>query len=144
MVKVAEVFIVGKGKRWLMTLRADIQELPAAHVWSAYAYDAAKFDKKGDAKRKARRVEGEVYSFIPATGKIEKVIREVPEGAVCDSCWGYVPYNGKCRNKESEFCGEYVSCNDCCDEWEERKRGRERQTDSAADTGCGEVEEPGR
>ena len=143
MVKVPEYWIVKKGRQWLMTTRHEDLSSPKAHIWSINTYDAAKYEQIRDAKRMAWEVGGVVYRFIPATSRVEQVTFPLPEGACCDQCETYVPFDGKCRNPESEYYGECVSCFEglCC-EWRE-KHGRKGQTDSKVDPGCGPLERPG-
>ena len=143
MVKVPEYWIVKKGRQWLMTTRQEELGSPKAHIWSVNTYDAARFEFIREAKRMAWEVGGIVFRFIPATGRIEQVTHELPEGACCDGCETYVPYDGKCRNPESEYYGECVSCFEgLCREWRE-KHGRKGQTDSKIDPGRGPLERPG-
>ena len=98
MVKVPEYWIVKKGRQWLMTTRHEDLSSPKAHIWSINTYDAAKYEQIRDAKRMAWEVGGVVYRFIPATSRVEQVTFPLPEGACCDNCETYVPFDGKCRN----------------------------------------------
>ena len=117
MARAREMFIVGRGKLWMISSRPDLLELPQSHLWSQYAWDAKKFDNRAEAKRKARKVGGAVYSFNMANGKTELLKQKIPEGAVCDTCRGYRPWNGVCNNPESEYYGTNVSYQDVCEDW---------------------------
>lgn len=118
MVSAAEYFIVRKDKNWLMTKRNDVLEMPFRLAFSANLYDAARFETKFDAKRMARHIGGELYSFVPATGKAVSLEHPIPKDARCDNCMGYTPYDGVCRNGESEYYKVAVSSVDVCVDWE--------------------------
>jgi hypothetical protein len=118
MVKVADKFIVSKGKEWLMCDRQDFLELPHSHVYSIYVYDAKKFDTRLEAKRYARKVGGKVWTFNQATGNRKELVSTVPVDADCDKCLWYRPWDGTCRNPESEYYKEPVSYQDICEDWE--------------------------
>lgn len=120
MARVEEQWIVRKGKEWLMSSRPDLLTLPHAHIFSLYVYDSRRFSNRSDAKRTARKIGGTVWKFIPATGRYEEWLPKIPKGAKCDTCAGYTPYNGVCRNPESEYYKEPVGMNDLCDEWREK------------------------
>ena len=145
MVKIPEVYVVGKGTEWLMSSRPDILQIPHAHIFSRSIYDAKKMDLLKDAKRLAKKVGGEVWKFIPATGKKEKIdFRALPAGAKCDNCRTWTPYNGVCRNPESEYYHTAVSMKDVCDEWEAKEDGgEEREADRSTDKGRGQMEKQG-
>ena len=143
MAKIEEFFIVGKGRDWLISNRPDVLRLPNAHIWSQHIYDAKRFENRRDARKKAREVGGKIWLFCPATGKKSEVTVTLPEGAVCDTCRGYTPYDGICRKPESEYYREPVSYMGVCEEWEEKDRGRAGREDPAASAGCGKVEKPG-
>lgn len=118
MVKVADKYIVSKGKEWLKCDRNDLLNLSHDHVYSNSVYDAKQFDTIFDAKRKARKIDGKIWSFNPATGSRTEIICRIPEGAKCGLCRWDTPMNGNCRNPVSEYYREAVSCDDVCEEWE--------------------------
>lgn len=123
MVKVQETYIVRKDGKWLKSSRPDIIEIPIAHLFSGYLYDAKEFIFRKDAKRTAKKVGGEVWRFVRITGKHELVWRMPPEGAKCGTCRKYAGYDGECKKPESEYYRVPVSMEDCCDEWEGRADG---------------------
>lgn len=144
MAQAVEKYIIGRGRLWLKGGRPDIDEMLGGCEWSQYVSDAKKYSERYEAKRKARRVGGVVYRFNPATWKAELLQQKIPEGAICDTCWGYRAWDGACINPESEFYRVNVSYQDVCEDWGNKANGRERQVDSAAHAGIGQVEEPGR
>ena len=123
MVKVPEFFIVRKDGLWLVSGRPDLLQLPNSHTFSQYTYDAKKFNSRYEAKRKARKIGGEVWKFIPALGKTELVTVKPPEGAKCDNCRKWTPFDGICRNPESENYRDPVSMENVCDDWEGKSGG---------------------
>ena len=129
MVKVPECWIVKKDRLWLMTSRKEDLTKPKSHLWSANTYDAERFCRIHDAKRMAVATGGCVWKFTPATGKAELSVPALPEGAKCDTCRTYIPYDGGCRNPESEFYRTTVSMNDVCADWRGKDNGRQGQKD---------------
>ena len=117
MAEIVMQYIVRKDKRWLMSGRPDVLDMPPAHVFSPSMYDAQRFDRRADASRAARRIGGTVYKFWPALGKFEAYTAELPCGAKCDNCRMWRPYDGVCRHPDSEYYRTQVSMNDVCDEW---------------------------
>ena len=136
-------YVVRKGKEWLMSSRPDILELPHKHVFSVYVNDAKRYDTRREARRMARRIGGTVYTFNQATGRYAECVVVIPKGAKCDNCRKWTPYDGICRNPDSEMYREYVSMDDVCEEWEDKADGREGQVDSAAISGNCAAERPG-
>ena len=143
MVRVADQYIVGKNGKWLKSSRPDLLRVPTDGLWSIYVHDAKRFNTRQEAKRKARMVGGTIWLFNPATGSKSEIVSVIPPGAKCDNCRKWTPFDGICRNPESEYCREPVSMEDVCDEWEEKEHGRKRQTDSTVNTGRGPLERPG-
>lgn len=117
MVKVPEYWIIKKDGQWLMTSRSVLADRADMYVFSNYTYDAERYEFKRDAKRMAEKVGGCVYRFVPAISKVEQVTFPLPEGAKCDICRSYTPFDGICRNPESEYYQVPVSCKDCCCDW---------------------------
>lgn len=144
MVIVEDKYIVGKDGRWMKSSRPDLLRIPTGNLWSIYVSDAKRFDTRQEAKRKARMVGGSVWRFNPATCTKTEVVTVIPEGAKCDNCRKWTPFDGVCRNPDSEYYREPVSMEDVCDEWREREDGRKGQSDSAVVPGSGKVEKPGR
>jgi len=115
---IPDVYIVGKGKEWLISYRPDILQMPHNHMWSKYMWDAKKFQSCKDARKRAKQYGGEVYRFNSVSGKAEPVKHTVPE--ICDTCRRYTPLDGTCKNKHSEYYMVPVGTKDSCDEWEDR------------------------
>lgn len=112
-----EYFIVGKDREWLMTSREDLIGTPHAHLFSRSIYDSRKFDDIRAAAHYARIIRGEIWKFTPATGKKEKIDWKIPEGAKCDTCRYYCPFDGCCRKPGSDFYRVPVSYLDACEDW---------------------------
>jgi len=112
--KVPEYYIIGKNKEWLIRVDRTAHN----HVWSKYLWDAKKFDNYLEAKLRAREMDGELYRFSQITGKAERIVHEIPESAHCDNCKYYTPYDGVCRNPNSEIYRVPVSYHGRCEEWE--------------------------
>ena len=129
MARVEDKYIVAKGREWLMSGRPDLLELPHAHVFSIYIHDAKQFDSRREAKKRARKVGGTVWVFNPVTGKREECVSAVPPGAKCDTCRKWTPYDGVCRNPDSENYRVPVSMEDVCDEWGDKEDGRKGRVD---------------
>lgn len=123
MVKVHEKYIVRKDGKWLKSSRPDIISIQIAHLFSEYLYDAKEFTFRRDAKRTAAKVGGEVWSFVRVTGEHHLVWRQPPADAKCDTCSKWTPFDGVCRNQQSENYREPVSMEDVCDEWEDKCNG---------------------
>lgn len=118
MVKLPDVYVIGKGREWLQSNGTDMPDIPQKCTWSQYLYNAKRFESRFEAKRKARIIGGAVYRFDPLNGKAEPLKREPPKGAICDNCRGYIHFDGTCRNPESEYYRVNVSYRDVCEEWE--------------------------
>ena len=118
MARIVEKFIVRKGRDWLRSSRPDLIDIPIANLFSVYLNDAKEFDTRKDAKKTAKKVGGEVWLFVRATGRHELVWQKPPDGATCGTCRKYAGYDGECKKPESEFYRVPVSITDCCDEWE--------------------------
>ena len=131
MVKVPDQYIVGKGGQWLKSSRPDLLRVPTDNLWRIYVHDAKRFNTRQEAKRKARMVGGTIWLFNPATGSKSEIVSAIPPGAKCDNCRKWTPFDGVCRNPESENYREPVSMEDVCEEWEDKEHGREGQADSA-------------
>ena len=118
MARVEDKYIVGKGREWLKSSRPDLLQLPESILFSIYIHDAKQFDTRREARRKARKIGGTVWQFNPATGNKTEVVVTIPKGAKCDNCRTWTPYDGVCKNTESEYYREPVSMDDVCEEWE--------------------------
>lgn len=121
MARVEDKYIVSKGNQWLKQVRRDLLPLPVSYGFSASIYDAKQFKTRQEAKRSARRIGGKIWLFNPATGARQEIISQVPSGAKCDDCKGYTPYDGVCRDPDSEYYREAVSMDDVCEEWKEKR-----------------------
>ena len=119
MARVVEKYIVRKGRDWLRSSRPDLIDIPIANLFSVYLNDAKEFDTRKDAKKTAKKVGGEVWLFVRATGRHELVWQKPPDGAVCGGCRRYAGWDGECKNPHSENYRTPVSTKDSCDEWEE-------------------------
>ena len=115
------MFIIRKGREWLKSSRPDLLEIPYAHLFSGYLYDAKEFETRKEALRTAKRIGGEVWRFFRVTGKRELVWTPPPKDAKCDNCRKYTGYDGSCKNPESEYYKVPVSLSDVCDEWSDVK-----------------------
>lgn len=142
MATIQDKYIVGKGREWLKSSRPDLLALPQASLFSIYVHDAKQFDTRREAKRAARKIGGTVWQFNPVTGKRTEMVVVIPPGAKCDNCRKWTPYDGICRNPESEYYREPVSMEDVCEEYGNKADGRERQADSAAIPGKCAAERP--
>ena len=119
MARIVEKHIVGKGQEWMKSSRPDLLEIPMGNLFSVYLNDAKEFDTRKEAKQKAKKVGGDVWLFIRATGYHEKVWTNPPDGAKCGGCRRYTGWDGECKNPHSEHYKTPVSVEDSCDEWEE-------------------------
>lgn len=126
MVKVPEVFVVRKGREWLQSSRPDLIGAKLEYIWSPYLYNAKQLSSRSEARIKARKTGGTVYRFNPVTGDAVSLKRELPPGAICDTCRGYTAWDGACINPESEYYRTNVSYMDVCEDWR-AKDGRENK-----------------
>lgn len=131
MAEVETFFIVKKGHEWARSSRPDLTGIPFIHAFSRYTYDAKKFRTAKDAKQFARKIGGEVWLFVPAIRKLEKVCSSPQKRKKCDNCRKYTGFDGCCKNPGSKYYREAVSIDDFCGKWEEKTDGRKRRGNPA-------------
>ena len=113
-------YIVEKAGKYLITTRPDLLGCDLSRVFRESVYDAKRYDTAKEANRTAKKVGGTVWRFNPATGNKQRITPQIPDNAKCDPCRKYIPFDGSCRNPDSEFYREPVSMEDVCEEWKEK------------------------
>ena len=113
-------YIVEKAGKYLITTRPDLLGCDLSRVFRESVYDAKRYDTAKEANRAAKKIGGAVWRFNPVTGNKQRITHQIPDNAKCDTCGKYVPFDGSCRNPDSEFYREPVSMEDVCEEWKEK------------------------
>jgi len=119
MEKLKDCFIVKKDGLYFQTEYSSGPERNKFPKFSASYYDAKKFKNAAEARKMAKKTDGEILRFNQLTGEITKYSQK--EDEICDTCRFWTVYSGACCNGKSEHRADFMLPEESCDAWESRK-----------------------